>query len=117
MRKNLKQKLLYLHSFYSMDTLDFSMLLCFCYTSGKVSRYGVFSHPYFPVFGLNTDRCFVPFRIQSECGKIGTRKNSVFGQFSRSVGFMEEVLVNQKVFQLTLLRLSFWEFLLLFFGG
>ena len=35
-------------------------------------------------FGLNTERYWVSLRIQSECGKIRTRKNSVFGHFSRS---------------------------------
>ena len=30
--------------------------------------------PYFPEFGLNTERYSVSLRIQSECGKIGTRK-------------------------------------------
>ena len=50
-------------------------------TVRNVSTYGVFSGPHFPAFGLNMDR----FRIQSECGKIWTRKNSVFGHFSRSV--------------------------------
>ena len=24
---------------------------------GKVSKYGVFTGPYFPVFGLNTEKC------------------------------------------------------------
>ena len=54
-------------------------------TVWKVSKYGVFSSPYFPAFGLNTERYKVPLRIQSECGKIRTRKNSVYGHFSRSV--------------------------------
>ena len=45
-----------------------------------------FSGPYFPAFGLNTKRYFVSLRIQSECGKIRTRKNSVFRHFSHSVG-------------------------------
>ena len=31
-----------------------------------------FSSPYFPAFGLNTDRYGVSLRIQSECGKIRT---------------------------------------------
>ena len=44
-----------------------------------------FSDPYFPAFGLNTERYFVSLRIQFECGKIRIRKNSVFGHFSRSV--------------------------------
>ena len=41
-------------------------------TAWKVSKYGVFSGPYFTIFGLNT-------------GKCGSRKNYVFGHFSRSV--------------------------------
>ena len=41
-----------------------------------------FSGPYFPAFGLNTEG--VSPSIQSECRKISTRKNSVFGHFSRS---------------------------------
>ena len=49
-------------------------------TAWKVSKYGVFSGPYFPVFGLNTERYSVSLHIQPECGSIRTRKNSVFGQ-------------------------------------
>ena len=45
----------------------------------------VISGPYFPAFGLNTEMYCVSLRIQSECGKIRTRNNSVFGSFSRSV--------------------------------
>ena len=48
-----------------------------------------FSGPYFPAFGLNTERYGVSHRIQSECGKIRTWKNSVFGHFSRSICFHE----------------------------
>ena len=47
--------------------------------------YGVFSGPYFPVFGLNTEIYGVNLCIQSEYRKTRTRKNSVFGHFSRSV--------------------------------
>ena len=46
------------------------------FTAWKVSEYGVFSGPYFPTFVLR-------YSMQSECGKIRTRKNSVFGHFSR----------------------------------
>ena len=53
-------------------------------TTWKVSKYGVFSGPYFPAFGLNTEIYSVNLSIQSECGKIRTRKNSLFGNFSRS---------------------------------
>ena len=56
-------------------------LLC---TASKVSKYGAFSGPYFPVFGLNAEIYFVNLRIQSDCGKITTRRNSVFGHFSHS---------------------------------
>ena len=49
-----------------------------------MSKYEVFSGPYFPAFGLNTKRYEVSLRIQPECGKIRTRENSVFGHISRS---------------------------------
>ena len=35
-----------------------------------------FSGPYFLAFGLNTERYSVSLRIQSECGKMRTRKTS-----------------------------------------
>ena len=54
-------------------------------TAWKLSKYGVISSPYFPAFGLNTERCEVSFRNQCEWGKIRTRNNSVFGHFSRIV--------------------------------
>ena len=47
------------------------MVLPQTYTVGKVSKNGVF---FWSVFS----------GIQSECVKIRTRKNSVFGNFSRS---------------------------------
>ena len=54
------------------------IIFCFknrgIFTAWKLSKYGVFSGPYFPAFG----------KIQSECGKTQARKNSVFGHFSRS---------------------------------
>ena len=56
------------------------------HTAWKVSKYGVFSGPYFPVFGLNTEYS-VNLHVQSEYRNIWTRKNSVFGHFSRSVTF------------------------------
>ena len=54
-------------------------------TAWKVSKYGFFSDPYFPAFGLNTKRYEASLRIQSECWKVRTRKNSVFGHFSCSL--------------------------------
>ena len=53
-------------------------------TAWKVSKYGVKSGPYFPAFGLNTERYSVSLCIQSEYKKIRTRNNSVFGHFSCS---------------------------------
>ena len=50
----------------------------------EVSKYGVFSGPYFPAFGLNTEFYSVNLRIQFKCGEKRIRKNSVFGHFSRS---------------------------------
>ena len=51
-------------------------------TAWKVSKWGVISGSYFPAFVLNTERHEVSLRIQSECGKIQTRKESVFRHFS-----------------------------------
>ena len=49
-----------------------------------------------PAFRLNTESYSVSLRIQSECGKIRTRKNSVFGHFSRSERFSKISLFLQK---------------------
>ena len=54
------------------------------YAAWNLSKYGAISGPYFPAFGVNTERYFGSLRIQSEFWKIRTRKNSVFGHFSRS---------------------------------
>ena len=52
-----------------------------------------FSGSYFPAFGLNTEKYPISARIQSKCGKIRTRKNSVFEHFSCSVHFSRTFLV------------------------
>ena len=39
----------------------------------KSVHIGSYSGPDFPVFGLNTERYGVSLRIQSKCGKLGTR--------------------------------------------
>ena len=49
-----------------------------------MSKYGVFSGPYFPAFGLDMERYGVSVHVQAKCGQIRTRKNSVFEHFSRS---------------------------------
>ena len=43
--------------------------------------YSEFPCPYFPAFGLNTERYSVSLRIQSECGKIQTSKTPNTGTF------------------------------------
>ena len=48
-----------------------------------MSKYGVNSGLYFPVFGLNTEIYGINLHIQFEYRKIRTRNNSVFGHFSR----------------------------------
>ena len=72
-------------------------------TAWKESKYGVISGPYFPAFGLNTERYEVSLRIQSECGKIWTRNNYVFGHFSRSLKLLKlnESLDDPSLFLLT----------------
>ena len=45
---------------------------------------GVFSGPHFPLFGLKTKIYSVNSRIHSKCRIIRTRKNWLFGQYSRS---------------------------------
>ena len=72
--------------------LNLVVIIMKTYTAWKVSNYGVFSGPCFHAFGLNTERYSVSPCIQSECGKIWTRKNSVFGHFSHSDSVLEEWL-------------------------
>ena len=50
-----------------------------------------FSGPYFPIFRLNTEIYGVHLRTQSKYGQKLTRKNSVFGHFSPSVGVFKVV--------------------------
>ena len=55
-----------------------------------MSKYEVFSGPHFLVFGLYTEIYLLNLRIQSEYGKIETRKNSIFRHFSRSNNWAKE---------------------------
>ena len=66
-------------------------MLQFSCTAAKDSKYGVFSSPYSPVFGLNL--C-----TQSKYRKILTRKNSAFGHFLQS-DYLECMLVLVKWIQ------------------
>ena len=69
--------LLVIVSLYLKNSDDFH-----CVKSGRI---GSFSGPYFPAFGLNTERYGVSLRIQSKFGKIRTRKKSEYGHLLLSV--------------------------------
>ena len=60
-------------------------------TARKMSKYGVFSGPYFPAFGLQYLSVFTP-----NAGKYGPEKNSVFGHFSRIVMSLSTILPGAK---------------------
>ena len=47
-----------------------------------MSKYGVFSGRYFPIFRLHTVIYFLNLRFHSQFGKLRTRKNSIFEHFS-----------------------------------
>ena len=61
--------------------LKANICILICAIVWKVSKYGVFSGPYFPTFALNTERYSLSLRIQSECGKIRTRKTPYLDTF------------------------------------
>ena len=49
----------------------------------KCSNTEFFSGPYFPSFGQNTERYGISHRIQSECGKIRTKKLRIWTLFTQ----------------------------------
>ena len=57
-----------------------------------MSKYGVISGLYFPVFGLNMEIYSVNLCIQSAYRKIWTRGNFVIGHFLRSDEFRQNLL-------------------------
>ena len=79
--------------YYIMHNVDRNALnitICKTYTTWKVSKSGVISGPYFPVFGLNTE-IYANLRIQCEYRKIRTRNSSIFGNFLRSDYIIMEI--------------------------
>ena len=72
---------------FSKRSLDFVFWLSS--TAWKVSKYGVISGSYFPVFELNTEIYEINLHIWSEYRKVRTRNNSVFRHFSRTVHYSE----------------------------
>ena len=60
------------------------LTICKTITVWKMSKYGVISGPYVPVFGLHREIYSVNLCFQSKYRKIRTRNNSVLGHFVRS---------------------------------
>ena len=56
------------------QTLKLILLCAKINTTRKMSVFGIFSGLYFPAFGMNKEIYKVNLRIQSECGKMHTRK-------------------------------------------
>ena len=59
----------------NFDMNAFNLTFNYLTTVWKMSNYGVFLCPYFPVFRLNTEIFLVNLHIQSKFVKIWTRKN------------------------------------------
>ena len=64
-------------------------------TAYKVSKYGVFSGPYFPAFELNMEIYEVNLRTQSKCGKIETRKTPYLDTFHAVYVPVKSILLEQ----------------------
>ena len=98
--------------FLKMDSVTGVFLSVFetpfygCFHCVKSVQYRVFSGPYFHVFELTTERYSISLRIQSEYGKIRTRKNSVFGHFLRSVPNIEHkrIPLNDDIVQILAIK-------------
>ena len=63
---------------YIDNFAKFDFIVNFEHSVWKASKYRVFTGPYFPVFGLNAEIYGVNLRIQSEYGKIRTRKKTPY---------------------------------------
>ena len=64
-----------------MSLLAYYLLIFSINTTWNVSKYGIFSGPYFPAFGLNTDRYEVSLRVQSICGRYRPEKTLYLDTF------------------------------------
>ena len=99
-------------SYIPKQTCNFQLHICLsiydlhCVKNVQITSFfwSVFSHIWaesreiqsISAFGLNPERYFVSLRIHSECGKIQTRKNSVFGHISHSAFCGHQVLKELK---------------------
>ena len=69
--------------------------------------YSEFSGPYFPLFGLNTEWYFASLCIQTECGKIWTRKFQIRTYFMQCKNVSN---VRKTRFSITLIMLFLISF-------
>ena len=72
-----------------------SMVNSHCVKSVYIRSY---SSLHFPAFGLNTERYSVSPRMQSECGKIRTRKNTNMDTFHEVCGLLKKSLMENFIF-------------------
>ena len=93
---------LYNYVFQGSHVLDIHVMSMITHTAWKVSKYGVISGPYFPVFGLNTEIYEVNLRIQS--GKYGPEISPYLGTF-HAVLYTSYIRLILDVY---LLRLLIW---------
>ena len=77
-------------------------LLYLCAAITITQKKKSFSGPYFPTFGRNTERYSVSFRIQSEYGKMPTRKTLKYRYFSRSETYTSVCFVIHNINPITL---------------
>ena len=76
----------------------------------KMSKYGVFSVPHFPVLGLNTEIYWINACVQSEYRKIRTRKTPYLDTFH---AVRKETVMCTISFQNSanmLITIVFWQF-------
>ena len=72
---------------YMKHNLDYPNFSCTTIIAAKVPKYGVFSGPYFPVLGLNTEVYSVSPRIQSEYWKICSEKTPYLDTFHAAYNY------------------------------
>ena len=82
--------------FYGKIWVCFSLNTAKRFHCVKIVQIWSFSRQYFPTFGRHTEIYRVNLRIQSKCGKIRTRKSSVFGPFSRFMNYNKTPMNSQK---------------------
>ena len=71
------------------------MELTYRLTAWKVSRYGVFSGPYFPVFRLKRRFTELISVFSPNAGKYGPDETPYFGHLSRSAGGQQKIICSK----------------------